>query len=202
MGREKIIIVEKDPQLVASLQKVLEEAGHGPVVSCPDVPEALLRIEGRTSSLILPEPPTHYHGMIGESAAMKKIFDLIERIKESDVHVLITGPSGSGKEMAARAIHETSLRKAGKFVAINCSAIPETLLEGELFGYKKGAFTDARTDKIGLFQEADGGTIFLDEIGDMPLSLQPKILRVIQEKEIRPLGGLQSIQVDVRIIAA
>lgn len=143
-----------------------------------------------------------YHGLIGKSPSMKDIFELIEQIKESDVNVLITGSSGSGKEMVARALHETSLRVNQKFIAINCSAIPDTLLEGELFGYKKGAFTDAKTDKIGLFKEADKGTLFLDEIGDMPLTLQPKILRAIQEKEIRPLGTTQSFNIDVRVIAA
>ncbi|OGP08477.1 MAG: hypothetical protein A2048_09180 [Deltaproteobacteria bacterium GWA2_45_12] len=143
-----------------------------------------------------------YYGMVGRSMDMKRIFDLIERIKDSSVNVLITGPSGSGKEMVARALHATSSRANKKFVAINCSAIPDALLEGELFGYKKGAFTDARTDKIGLFQEADNGTIFLDEIGDMPINVQPKILRALQEKEIRPLGSLNSVKVNVRIIAA
>ncbi|MBI2338998.1 MAG: sigma-54-dependent Fis family transcriptional regulator [Deltaproteobacteria bacterium] len=143
-----------------------------------------------------------YRGLIGESPVMKKVFHLLDRIRESDVNVLITGPSGVGKEMVARAIHDTSLRAKEKFTAINCSAIPETLLEGELFGYKKGAFTDARTDKIGLFCEADCGTIFLDEIGDMPLALQPKILRVLQEREVRPLGATQTVKVDVRVIAA
>ena len=143
-----------------------------------------------------------FYGLIGTSPSMKKIFSLIERIRESSVNVLITGPSGTGKEMIAAALHQMSPRAQRKFVAINCSAIPDTLLEGELFGYKRGAFTDARSDKTGLFQVADGGSLFLDEIGDMPLTLQPKILRAIQEKEIRPLGGLQMIPVDVRVIAA
>lgn len=143
-----------------------------------------------------------YYGLVGRSPAIRKIFNLIDRIKSSSVSVLITGPSGSGKEMIAKALHQTSPRSKSKFVAINCSAIPDSLLEGELFGYKKGAFTDARNDKIGLFQEAQKGTLFLDEIGDMPLTVQPKILRALQEKEIRPLGAIQSIQVDVRIIAA
>lgn len=159
----------------------------------------------RTEIIRLKKQPslaTSYHGIIGKSASMKKVFDLIERIKGSEVNILITGPSGSGKEMVAAAFHKTSPRSEQNFVTINCSAIPENLLEGELFGYKKGAFTDARTDKLGLFQEAHGGTIFLDEIGDMPLSLQPKILRVIQEKEVRPLGSTQTIHVDARIVAA
>lgn len=143
-----------------------------------------------------------YYSLIGRSAGMKKVFNLIDRIRESSVNVLIVGPSGSGKEMVAKALHDTSPRAKRKFVAINCSAIPDTLLEGELFGYKKGAFTDAQTDKMGLLQEAIDGTVFLDEIGDMPLSIQPKILRAIQEKEIRPLGSIQSVKIDVRIIAA
>lgn len=143
-----------------------------------------------------------YHGIVGRSSAMKKVFNLIERIRESSVNILITGPSGTGKEKLAKALHETSPRKNNKFVAINCSAIPDALLEGELFGYKRGAFTDARQDKMGLFLEAQGGTIFLDEIGDMPLTIQPKILRALQEREIRPLGSTESINVDVRIIAA
>lgn len=143
-----------------------------------------------------------YYGLVGQSQRMQHVFAMMERIKGSSVNILITGPSGSGKEMVARALHQSSPRAKGAFVAINCSAIPESLLEGELFGYKKGAFTDARTDKPGLFEEAQGGTLFLDEIGDMPITIQPKILRALQEKEIRPLGGVQNIHVDVRIIAA
>ncbi|MBX7147853.1 sigma-54 dependent transcriptional regulator [bacterium] len=144
----------------------------------------------------------YYHGLVGKSPAMKKIYDLIERIRGSSVNILITGPSGAGKEMIARAIHRSSPRANQKFVAINCSAIPEALLEGELFGYRKGAFTDARMAKPGLFSEAHQGTIMLDEIGDMPITIQPKILRALQEKEIRPLGATQVEKVDVRIIAA
>ncbi|MDO8520129.1 MAG: sigma-54 dependent transcriptional regulator [Deltaproteobacteria bacterium] len=182
--------------------------GATEVVEKPVHPEKIaIALERALSKTSHHEPASRgeergFQGLIGTSHAMKKIFGLITHIRDSSVNVLITGPSGSGKEMIAAALHHLSPRAGRKFVAINCSAIPDTLLEGELFGYKKGAFTDARTDKVGLFQEADGGTIFLDEIGDMPLSVQPKILRAIQEKEIRPLGGLASIKVDVRIIAA
>lgn len=165
-------------------------------LECGSIRTEVIRLQQADST------DNQYYGLIGVSPPIRKVFELIERIKASTVNVLITGPSGSGKEMVARAIHHSSPRTAQKFVAINCSAIPDALLEGELFGYKKGAFTDARTDKVGLFQEAHGGTLFLDEIGDMPLTLQPKILRAIQEREIRPLGALKSVQVDVRIIAA
>lgn len=143
-----------------------------------------------------------YHQIISQSPKMRAVFTLIERLKTSDVNVLITGPSGTGKEMIARAIHESSTRAQGPFITLNCSAIPETLLEGELFGYKKGAFTDAKADKKGLLAEADGGTFFMDEIGDLPLPLQPKLLRAVQQHEIRPLGSTASQQINVRILAA
>jgi two-component system response regulator HydG len=116
--------------------------------------------------------------------------------------VLITGESGTGKEMIARALHQRSRRASGPFVAVNCAAVPETLLESELFGHAKGAFTDAKTARAGLFLQANGGTLFLDEIGDMGLGLQPKLLRALQERTIRPLGGDHEIPVDVRVLAA
>ena len=126
--------------------------------------------------------------IIGRSPAMQEVFDLIRRMAGSQVSVLITGDSGTGKELVARAIHTHGPRKARPFVAMNCSAIPETLLESELFGYTRGAHSTARTDRQGLFVEADGGTLFLDEIAEMPLALQPKLLRVLQDGEVRPLG--------------
>ena len=144
----------------------------------------------------------HFHRLIGKSRSMQKIYDLIERISESSNNVLITGESGTGKELVAKAIHYSGSRKGGPFVAVNCAAIPETLLESELFGYKKGAFTDAKTDKKGLFFEATAGTIFLDEITEMPLVLQVKLLRVIEEREVRPLGGTNPYPIDVRIISS
>jgi len=144
----------------------------------------------------------HFHQLIGKSGAMQRIYDVIERIRDSSNNVLITGESGTGKELVARAIHYSGLRKAGPFLAVNCAAIPETLLESELFGYKRGAFTDAKTDKKGLIFEAVAGTIFLDEITEMPPVLQAKLLRVIEERKIRPLGDTNSYPIDVRIISA
>jgi DNA-binding NtrC family response regulator len=143
-----------------------------------------------------------FHQLIGKSPLMQKIYDLIERISDSSSNVLITGESGTGKELVAKAIHYNGVRKEGPFVAINCAAIPETLLESELFGYKKGAFTDAKSDKKGLIFEANEGTLFLDEITEMPLTLQAKLLRVIEEREVRPLGDTNSYPIDVRIISS
>jgi DNA-binding NtrC family response regulator len=140
--------------------------------------------------------------LVGESAAMRKVYDLIARVAESEASALITGESGTGKEVVARALHMRSRRKNGAFVAINCSAVPESLIESELFGHVRGAFTDAREARVGLFKQADGGTLFLDEIGDMPRALQPKLLRALQERTVRPVGGSTEIPVDVRIVAA
>jgi DNA-binding NtrC family response regulator len=144
----------------------------------------------------------HFHQLIGKSPAMQALYDLIERVRDSIHNVLITGESGTGKELVAKAIHYSGNRKEGPFIAVNCAAIPETLLESELFGYKKGAFTDAKTDKKGLFFEATSGTLFLDEVTEMPPVLQAKLLRVIEERAVRPLGDTHSYAVDVRIISA
>jgi DNA-binding NtrC family response regulator len=140
--------------------------------------------------------------LTGKSPAMREIFALIKRIAHKRSSVLITGESGTGKEVVARALHFHGERKGLPFVPINCTAIPEGLLESELFGHVRGAFTGAHSSKRGLFEKADGGTLFLDEIGDMGLALQGKLLRVLQDREIRPVGGTQSVRVDVRIIAA
>jgi DNA-binding NtrC family response regulator len=143
----------------------------------------------------------HFHQLIGKSPPMQRIYDLIERISNSSSNVFVTGESGTGKELVAKAIHYNGIRKEGPFVAVNCAAIPETLLESELFGYKKGAFTDAKTDKKGLMFEAHEGTLFLDEITEMAPTLQAKLLRVIEGKEVRPLGDTNSYPVEVRFIS-
>ncbi len=146
--------------------------------------------------------PYRFENIIGRSAVMQDVFALIRRLSTSAVNVLVTGESGTGKELVARAIHFNSPRAKKPFIAVNCAAIPDTLLESELFGYKRGAFTDARTDRTGLFVEADGGTLFLDEIGDLTPPLQAKLLRVLQERELRPLGATRSEKVDVRVLSA
>jgi DNA-binding NtrC family response regulator len=140
--------------------------------------------------------------MIGESAAMKKMYQVIARVAESDATVLVSGESGTGKELVARAIHARSPRASGPFVAINCAAMPEPLLESELFGHVKGAFTDARATRAGLFSRASGGTLFLDEIAEMPLGMQAKLLRALQERTVRPVGGDAEVPFDARIVAA
>ena len=140
--------------------------------------------------------------MIGSSPAYRRMLSLVEQIADSSATILIQGESGAGKELVARTIHERSGRRAGPFVAVNCAALPETLLESELFGYEKGAFTGAAGRKEGRFELANGGTLFLDEVADLSLVTQPKILRMLQEGEFERLGGTRTLQVDVRIVAA
>ncbi len=143
-----------------------------------------------------------FEGLLGASAPMRAVFDAIRKVATTDAPVLLLGDSGTGKEMAARAIHNCSSRKAEPFVPINCSAIPETLLESELFGHEKGAFTGAHAQRKGRFEAADGGTLFLDEIGEIPLPLQVKLLRFLQEQCIERVGGRQPISINARIITA
>ncbi|MCB0331988.1 MAG: sigma-54-dependent Fis family transcriptional regulator [Bdellovibrionales bacterium] len=143
-----------------------------------------------------------FSNIVAKSKSMLDIFETVKRLANFNTTVLITGKSGTGKELLARAIHHNSPRRGKPFVAINCGAIPENLMESELFGHKKGAFTDASRDKTGLFVEADGGTLFLDEIGELPLHLQVKLLRALQEGQVRPVGDERLINVDVRVVAA
>jgi two-component system response regulator PilR (NtrC family) len=142
------------------------------------------------------------HDVLGKSAAMRRVLELVERIANTRTTVLITGESGTGKERIARAVHERSERRAAPFLVVNCGALPEALMESELFGHEKGAFTGASARHLGLFREASGGTLLLDEIGELPASLQVKLLRVLQQRAVRPVGGTHEVGVDVRVIAA
>jgi len=148
------------------------------------------------------ERPYGFDDMIGGSAAMRKVFDTIEQVANSDVDVLVVGETGTGKELVARSIHKRSRRAAGPFVPVDCGAIPENLLESEFYGHEKGAFTGADSRRIGLLEFADKGTFFLDELGELPMLLQAKLLRTLQERKIRRVGGREEIDVDVRIVAA
>ena len=160
------------------------------------------RLERENRQMQQEARPNLFEGMLGTSAAMRSLFETIRKVATTDAPVLLLGESGTGKEMAAQAIHQRSARKEGPFVAINCSAIPETLLESELFGHEKGSFTGAHAQRKGRFETAIGGTLFLDEIGEIPLPLQVKLLRFLQEQFIERVGGRQPIPIDARIITA
>ncbi len=153
----------------------------------------------RLREMAAPQP---FAGIVGSSQAMRIVFDMVARVASTDSTVLITGETGSGKELIARAVHQRSRRAAGPFVAINCAAMPEALLESELFGHARGAFTDAKVARSGLLLQASGGTLLLDEIGEMPLTVQAKLLRVLQERTVRPVGGDRELPLDLRIVAA
>jgi|WetSurMetagenome_2_1015567.scaffolds.fasta_scaffold00578_23 two-component system, NtrC family, response regulator PilR len=159
-----------------------------------------IRLESRVKEL--QQYADAYQNIIGKSDSMRRLFGIIDKVAPFDSHVLIIGESGAGKELVAKALHDKSRRAHKRLVAINCASLPSELLESELFGYARGAFTGAYTSKRGLIEDADGGTLFLDEIGEMPQPLQAKLLRFLEEKKIRPLGSGKEIDVDVRIIAA
>jgi DNA-binding NtrC family response regulator len=188
LGAYDYILKPLDAEL---LRKVIDEA-----LASSKLMHTEVLIESRESDF------AHQDSIIGQSPIMQEIYKMIGRVAGSDVNILIRGESGTGKELVARAIYQHSQRADRPFIAVNCAAIPETLLESELFGYEKGAFTGALNRKIGKFEQANGGTIFLDEIGDMTLATQAKILRVLQEGYITRLGGEQAIPVNVRIIVA
>lgn len=164
--------------------------------------EAGRRMRGRVEMSPEPESATTSDALVGSSRAMHEVYKAIGKAAPTDALVLLRGESGTGKELVARAVYQHSLRAAKPYLVINCVAIPDTLLESELFGYERGAFTGATNRRIGKIEQANGGTIFLDEIGDMPMGIQAKLLRLLQEKQIERLGGREPIQVDVRIIAA
>jgi two-component system, repressor protein LuxO len=185
----------------------IEEAPHGE--AAPGQPVAAARpiagrgrTAGRPPLPAAPAPAQDFCGLIGESAPMRTVFALIEKIAPTDLPILITGASGTGKELVARAIHSLSRRSQGPFAGENCAAIPPSLAESELFGYVRGAFTGAEKNRPGVIRAASGGTLFLDEVGDLPLALQAKLLRVLEEGEVRPLGDVESLPVDVRLVTA
>lgn len=172
---------------------------NGAVMGGVETFQDLSRVEQLRKEL---ESRYTFEDIVGRSPAMTRLFEILPDIAASSSTVLIEGASGTGKELFARAIHNLSPRKKKRFVAVNCAALPDTLLESELFGYKAGAFTDARRDKPGRFALADGGTIFLDEIGDISPAMQARLLRVLQERSFEPLGALEPVRVDVRVVAA
>jgi two-component system response regulator HydG len=163
---------------------------------------ALARLRAEVQQLRCMVTPTSFGELVGTSPRMRELYGKLARIADNDAAVLLTGESGTGKELVARAIHAASSRNGGPFVAINCAALSPQLLESELFGHAKGAFTDAKTAKVGLFQSANGGTIFLDEIGELPLEIQPKLLRALQERTLRAVGANTEIKFDARVVSA
>ncbi len=162
----------------------------------------LYNVERERKELLAPTASDAFHDILGSSPPMRKVFEAVRQVAASEIAVLITGPSGSGKELVARAIHRQSERRRGSFVAINCGAIPDTLLESELFGHEKGAFTGAHLQRKGRIDAAEGGTLFLDEIGEISPMLQVKLLRFLQEHQLERIGGRETISIDTRVLAA
>ena len=219
LGVDELCLEADRTPIVLVATSARETAGNGrarsvgPLMTFPARPVSLRELHRAVEEAVVhrhdgrdedgSQPPVDdSNGILAHSSAMRNVMALIDRAAQRDTPILLIGESGTGKELLARALHKKSPRSAGPFVAVNCSAIPETLLESELFGHRRGAFTDARDDQRGLFQSAQRGTIFLDEIGDMAPALQGKLLRVLQEKEVHPLGAPAPVPTDVRIITA
>jgi two-component system, NtrC family, response regulator HydG len=199
-----VVVLAAHPSLESTIAAM--RGGAREVLAKPPDPRRIAELAGslarhRTRALPVP-PPAGTAEIVGGSARMMPVFRAVGHAADSDATVLLTGESGTGKEMIARALHRGSARAARPFVAINCAAIPENLLESELFGHEKGAFTGAIARRVGRFERAHGGTLFLDEIGDMSMALQSKILRALQEREVERVGGLDPVPIDVRVIAA
>lgn len=186
LGRGSVVVPTMDPASLPS------EQGGTVVMPRPARPVAAAPVPGSPA----------LQRMAGQSTAMEQVRSLVDKVARSMAPVLVTGESGTGKELVARSIHEVSVRNGQPFIAVNCSAIPEQLLEAEFFGYRKGAFTGAMEDRAGFFQAANGGTLFLDEIGDLPLPMQSKLLRAIQERSVRPVGAVSEVAVNVRLLSA
>ena len=204
-SQARIIVMTAFPSIDSSIQAI--RAGAFYFISKPIQSEQLMALlnqaaeQVKMSRRIVSLEGVARSRIIGESASMRKIFGLIHQVKDVNANVLITGESGTGKELVAREIHFSGIRRDKPFIALNCAALPENLLESELFGYKKGSFTGAVKDEVGIIRRADKGTLFLDEIGEMDLRLQSKLLRFLQEREVSPIGG-EAHSVDVRIICA
>jgi two-component system NtrC family response regulator len=208
---ETIVIVITAYGSIEKAVEAMKKGAHDYIIKPFSKDELVLAVEKAFNLLGLKEENQRlkseieqhvdFNHMVGNSDEMKSVFDVVRKVAPSEASVLITGESGTGKELIARAIHQGSQRSDKPFIAINCAAIPENLLESELFGHARGAFTGASKDRDGKFVEADGGTLFLDEIGEMPIGLQPKLLRALQEMQIEPVGG-KTRSVDVRIVAA
>ena len=212
-GTDLIKLAGEVPVLImtsyASLRSAVDTMKMGAVDYIPkpfdqkEVLSSIKRIFSLQSSTKQFNSPTHAsRGMIGNSAPMKEVFNIIHKVAPTDATVLIQGETGTGKELAAKAIHNESRRAKNPIICVNCAAIPDTLIEAELFGHEKGAFTGAHESRTGLVAAADGGTLFLDEIGELPLEAQARLLRVLQEGEVRPIGSVKSRDVDVRLVAA
>lgn len=208
--RAKVIVLSGQSERSNALRAV-NEGAYDFLVKPPEIEELkvvikraveLARMEREIMEMRQQLDSGSFEGMLGSSPQMQSVFDAIRKVSSSHAPVLLLGESGTGKEMAARAIHRNSSRPTGPFVAINCGAIPEALLESELFGHEKGAFTGAHVQRLGKIESASGGTLFLDEIGDLPLPLQVKLLRFLQEQKIERLGGRKEIEVNVRVVAA
>ena len=216
-GSEMIKLAEGIPVLImtsyASLNSAVSTMKKGAVdyIAKPfdhsDMTERIKEVLAKRESSQVPEPPepariNSYHGILGQCDSMRLLFGQIKKVSPTDATVLIQGESGTGKELVAKAIHKNSLRASGPMISVNCAAIPETLIESELFGHEKGSFTGATSARTGLIEAADGGTLFLDEIGELPVEAQARLLRVLQEGEIRRVGSIHSQKVNVRLIAA